>query len=103
MAVFKSSVAVRDTTDRAIGAGMAYVHLRLPADTEQQATGTVSLRQWTPSSDAPDRLQLEDGRLLSISVSLNVLSECSNNHILRFQAQWPPRAADATPQAQPPP
>jgi hypothetical protein len=95
MAVFKSSVAVRDTTDRAIGAGMAYVHLRLPADTEQQATGTVSLRHWTPAGDAPALLQLEDGRLLSIVVSLDVLSECSNNHILRFQAQWPPDAADA--------
>jgi hypothetical protein len=93
MAVFKSSVAVRDESDQAIGAGMAYIHLRLPADTEQQATGTVSLRQWTPGDEAPARLQLEDGRMLSIAVSKEVLSECSSNHILRFQAQWPPAAA----------
>lgn len=97
MAVFKSSVAVRDVADRAIGAGMAYIHLRLPADTEQQATGTVSLRHWTPDGEAPARLQLEDGRLLEIAVSKEVLSECSSNHILRFQAQWPPALQPETP------
>lgn len=90
MAVFKSSVDVHDGANRSIGTGMAYVHLRLPAETEQRATGTVSLRRWEPADDAPIALSLEDGRRLSIEVGREVISECSRNHILRFQAQWPP-------------
>lgn len=93
MAVFKSGVAVRDVGDHPIGAGVAYVHLRLPADAEQQVTGTVSLREWEPVGEAPARLQFADGRLLAIAVSKEVLSDCSRNHILRFQAQWPPASA----------
>jgi hypothetical protein len=95
MAVFKSSVDVHDTGDRPIGAGMAYVHLRLAADAAQRATGTVSLRRWEPAGTAPSWLQLADGRRLAIEVSHEVLSECSRNNILRFQADWPPaRSAD---------
>ena len=90
MAVFKSSVDVHDVDDRSIGTGMAYVHLRLAPTAEQRATGTVSLRRWEPADEAPTALQLEDGRRLPIEVSREVLSECSRNHILRFQAQWPP-------------
>src|SRR5687768_3884465 len=90
MAVFKSSVDVHDVANRSIGTGMAYLHLRLPADAVQRATGTVSLRRWEPADEAPAALQLEDGRRLSIEVGREVLSECSRNHILRFQAQWPP-------------
>jgi hypothetical protein len=93
MAVFKSSVDVHDPRDRSIGAGQAYVHLRLPADAEQRATGTVSLRRWEPAGEAPAWLRLEDGRQLRIEVSREVLSECSRNHILRFQAAWPPAPA----------
>jgi hypothetical protein len=91
MAVFKSTVEVRDASNRPIGAGQAYVHLRLAADAEQRVTGTVSLRRWEPADAAPTWLTLEDGRHLSIEVSREVLSECSRNHILRFQAAWPPR------------
>jgi hypothetical protein len=90
MAVFKSNVDVHDTGHRSIGTGMAYVHLRLAADAEQRATGTVSLRRWEPADEAPASLRLEDGRDLTIEVSREVLSECSRNHILRFHAQWPP-------------
>ena len=90
MAVFKSSVDVHDAEHRSIGTGMAYVHLRLPAEAEQRATGTVSLRRWEPAGEAPSSLQLADGRRLAIEVSREVLSECSRNHILRFQADWPP-------------
>ena len=90
MPVFKSSVDVHDVANRSIGTGMAYVHLRLPADAAQRATGTVSLRRWAPADEAPAALQLEDGRCLPIEVSREVLSECSRNHILRFRAQWPP-------------
>ena len=90
MAVFKSSVDVHDAGHRSIGTGMAYVHLRLPSDAEQRATGTVSLRRWEPADEAPATLRLADGRQLAIEVSREMLSECSRNHILRFQAHWPP-------------
>ena len=56
MAVFKSSVDVHDAEHRSIGTGMAYVHLRLAADAEQRATGTVSLRRWEPADEAPASL-----------------------------------------------
>ena len=90
MAVFKSSVEVHDTGDRPIGAGMTYLHLRLPADAEQRATGTVSLKRWEPAGEPPAWLALADGRALAIEVSREVLSDCSRNHILRYQANWPP-------------
>jgi hypothetical protein len=96
VAVFKSSVEVHDTGDRPIGAGMTYVHLRLPADAEQRATGTVSLKRWEPAGEPPAWLALEDGRALPIEVSREVLSDCSRNHILRYQANWPPAVPDAT-------
>jgi hypothetical protein len=95
MAVFKSAVDVQDAADRSIGAGMTYIHLRLTATAEQQATGTVSLRRWEPEGSPPARLKLEDGRHLAIEVSRDVLSECSQNHILRFQASWPPTDSNA--------
>jgi hypothetical protein len=97
MAVFKSSVEVHDAGDRAIGAGMAYLHLRLPADAEQRATGTVSLKRWAPEGEAPAWLALADGRALPIEVSREVLSECSRNHILRYEASWPPLPGRPTP------
>ena len=90
MAVFKSAVQVQDTQARLIGAGMTYLHLRLGADADQQATGTVSLKEWTPADEPPAALLLADGRTLPIQVSLTVLSDCSSNHILRYQASWPP-------------
>ena len=90
MAVFKSSVDVHDAENRSIGSGMAYLHLRLATEAEQRATGTVSLRRWEPADEVPTSLRLEDGRRLPIEVSREVLSDCSRNHILRFQAQWPP-------------
>lgn len=92
MAVFKSSVDVHDARNRSIGTGMAYLHLRLAADAEQRATGTVSLRRWEPADEVPTSLALADGRHLPIEVSRQVLSECSRNRILRFQAHWPPSA-----------
>ena len=103
MAVFKSSVDVHDAGDRSIGAGMAYVHLRLAADAEQRATGTISLKRWEPGDEPPRWLALADGRALAIEVSREVLSECSRNHILRFQASWPPVSGPASLRSQAPP
>lgn len=90
MAIFKSAVTVRDPRERDIGEGMAYIHVARGEATRQDATGTVSLRRWEPADNAPAHLTLEDGRRLTISVSREVLSECSRNHILRFRASWPP-------------
>lgn len=90
MAVFRSSADVHDANDRSIGTGMAYVHLRLAAEAEQDATGTISLRRWEPAGEVPATLRLEDGRRLRIDVSREKLSDCSRKHILRFQAHWPP-------------
>ena len=101
MAVFKSSVDVHDAEHRSIGTGMAYVHLRLGTDAEQRATGTVSLRRWEPADDVPTGLLLADGRQLAIEVSREVFSDCSRNHILRFQAQWPPSDLPADRDGQP--
>ena len=90
MAVFKSAVVVFDRNERSLGEGMAYIHLPRGHDAPQDATGTVTLRRWEPGDGTPTQLGLEDGRRLGISVSREVLSECSRNHILRFQATWPP-------------
>jgi hypothetical protein len=90
MAVFKSVVEVRDPGGASLGEGTAYIHLPRGREIRQDATGTVSLRRWEPGQEAPDHLTLADGRRLPISVSRDVLSDCSRNHILRFQATWPP-------------
>ena len=90
MAVFKSAVQVLDRSSRTIGEGMTYIHLPRGQGVAQEATGTVSLRRWEPVEEMPAHLALEDGRRLQISVSRDVLSECSQKHILRFQASWPP-------------
>ena len=93
MAVFKSAVEVRDPSDRSLGEGMAYIHLPRGTEASQDASGTVSLRRWEPAADRPSHLALEDGRRLAISVSSDTLSDCSRNHILRFEASWPPSAS----------
>ena len=89
MAVFKSPVEVRDPSERSVGEGMAYVHLPRGRGVPQDATGTVSLRRWEPGADVPSHLVLADARRLAISVSREVLSDCSRNHILRFRVAWP--------------
>jgi hypothetical protein len=96
LSVFKSSVQVHDSSGRAIGAGMAYLHLRQGAEQPQRATGTVSLKAWQPEGEAPAWLRLDDGRRLAIEVSRDVLSDCSRNHILRYHATWPPVLPDTS-------
>ena len=92
MAIFKSAVEVRDSSGHSLGEGMAYIHLPRGKEACQDATGTVSLRRWEPAADGPSHLALDDGRRLPISVSSARLSDCSRNHILRFEATWPPSA-----------
>lgn len=101
MAVFKSAVQVQDTQARLIGTGMTYLHLRLGTDAQQEATGTVSLKEWTPADDPPAALLLADGRTLPIQVGLSVLSDCSHSHILRYQASWPPVPSSVPPSPTP--
>lgn len=102
VAVFKSSVEVHDVDGQPIGAGHAYVHLRLGPDTPQQATGTVSLRAWEPAGAPPAWLQLSDGRRLAIQVGRDVLSDCSRSRILRYEAAWPPTASAESRPCHPP-
>ena len=90
MAVFKSSVVVRDGRGATIGEGTTYVHLRRPRAEPQVVTGTVSLQWWEPVGDPPAEVALADGRRLPIVVSRDVLSECSRNRIFRYTASWPP-------------
>ena len=89
MAVFKSSVVVRDGRGETIGGGMTYVHLRQPEAQPQAVSGTVSLQWWEPVGDPPAEVALADGRCLPIVVSQDVLSECSQNRIFRYSAAWP--------------
>ncbi len=90
MAVFKSSVVVRDGRGETIGEGMTYVHLRGPATESQDVTGTVSLEWWEPVGDPPAEVALADGRRLPVVVSRDVMSDCSRNRIFRYRATWPP-------------
>jgi hypothetical protein len=92
MAVFKSEAEVITSTGESLGEGTAYVHLPRGVEREQDAGGTISLKSWSPSRDAPTALRFADGRRLEISVSRDALSECSRNRVLRFQAHWPPGA-----------
>ncbi len=90
MAVYKSTVEVVDPAGHSLGEGIAYVHLPRGQEVAQPATGTVSLRRWSPGAELPTHLALADGRRLGITVSLEKLSDCSRNHVLRFEAAWPP-------------
>ena len=90
MAVYKSSVVVRDGRGETIGEGMTYVLLRRPQTEVQDVTGTVSLQWWEPVGDPPAEVALADGRRLSIDVSRDVLSDCSQSRIFRYRASWPP-------------
>ena len=90
MAVFKASAVVHDGRGGVIGEGMTYVHLRRSAAERHDVTGTVSLTWWEPVGEPPAELALPDGRRLPIRVSRDVLSECSQNRIFRYEASWPP-------------
>ena len=92
--VFKSEAQLLSRTGQEVGEGMAYVHLPRGLQTEQEGSGTVSLKSWAASDELPDSLLLPDGRRLRIRVSRDALSECSRNRILRFQARWPPRSTE---------
>ena len=90
MAVFKSSAVVRDGRGETIGEGMTYVHLLRPQSEPQEETGTVSLQWWEQVGGPPAEVTLEDGRRLAIVISRDVLSDWSQNRILRYSATWPP-------------
>jgi hypothetical protein len=93
VAIFRSEAEVLDEAGRRLGSGMAYVHLPMGRERDQEATGTVSLRSWEPSDEPPALLVIGEGRRLPIAVSRDALSECSRNRILRFTARWTPEPA----------
>ena len=91
MAVFKSAALLLDSHDQVIGRGQAYVHLPLGLAAEQEASGTLSLTQW--SDGIPAALCLPDHRRLPIQVERESLDACLAGHrILRYRTRWPPLA-----------
>ncbi len=94
MAIFKSAAVVRDSSGREIGEGALYLHLPRGHDVTQDATGTLSLRRWSPQDGEPVELTIDGGRRLRIATSRSAISDCSRNHILRFRTSWPPTPAN---------
>jgi len=92
VAVFKSEAELVTQSGEALGGGMAYLHLPRGLQRQQASSGTISLKYWRQSDQPPVALRLPDGRNLGIRVSRDALSECSRNRVLRFEADWPPRA-----------
>ena len=90
MAVVRVEARVVDERGGEIGAGMAAIHLPLGRSRAQQASGTVSLRQWNPAGGDPVALCWGEGESISIQVSRDAISDCSRNRILRFSASWQP-------------
>ena len=89
MAILKSDAELLGEQGQRLGDGMIYVHLPRGLEREQDGSGTMSLKAWTPTEDPPAALQLPDGRRLAITVSRDALSDCSRNRVLRFQVRWP--------------
>ena len=87
MAVKKSLARLLTSDGSAIGEGRAYLHLRLPEDQPQPATGTLSLDWWTDA--LPSHLQLADGPTLALTLESDKLSACINNRVLRYTTHWP--------------
>ena len=67
MAVHKSLARLVDADGEVIGEGRAYLHLRLPKEEPQRASGTLSLDWWDESrTTSGARLDLVDGPRLSL-------------------------------------
>jgi len=93
MAVFKSEADLLSDGGALLGTGTAVLHIPHGVERAQDATGTLSLKTWTPSEDLPAAIRLPDRRRLPISVSRDALSECSRNRVLRYRTHWPPEPA----------
>ncbi len=89
MAIVRSNAEVQAGDGATMGRGIAYIHLPRGHGRAQDASGTVSLREWNAAAGEPAVLLLEDGQTLAIRVSRDALSECSRNRVLRFSADWP--------------
>ena len=93
MAVFKSSGELLSAEGRRLGSGQVYLHLPRGLTVPQEGSGTVSLRSWTDSGEAPASLRLAEGGLLALTISRDAISECSQRRVLRFSTRWPGQAS----------
>jgi hypothetical protein len=90
VAVHKSLARLLSADGSLIGEGRAYVHLRLPKEQPQSATGTLSLDWWDETVTAQGtRLELQGGPELPLAVEADTLSGCVVGRILRYTADWP--------------
>ncbi|MFN0073896.1 MAG: hypothetical protein ACKVVP_20645 [Chloroflexota bacterium] len=90
MAIIKGIAELRSAGGELVGSGMAYLHLPKGKGVAQAVGGTVSCTTWHPDAGAPTSLMIERGPTLTISVSKEAVSQCSQNHILRYTATWVP-------------
>jgi hypothetical protein len=90
VAVNKSHARLVAKDGTLLGEGRAYLHLRLPRQEPQKATGTLSLDWWDDTQPATGAtLELSEGPHLSLTVEADRLSECVVGRILRYTADWP--------------
>lgn len=93
MAIVKGNAEIRAADGSIVGRGMAYLHLPRGHGRAQTAGGTVSCTDWHPGSGQPEIIAIENGPTLSITVSKEAVSQCSQNHILRYTTEWNPDAS----------
>jgi len=90
VAILKGNVEILAADGSVVGRGMTYLHLPRGQERAQHAGGTVSCTEWNASGGEPTHVAMPDGRIFSISVSAEAVSECSRNHILRYTTEWEP-------------
>ena len=95
MAIIKGNAEIRSATGSLVGQGMTYLHLPRGREQSQSASGTVSCTAWNPDAGEPRVIAINDGPTLTIEVSKEAVSQCSQNHILRYTTEWAP---DQSPQ-----
>jgi len=95
MAIIKGNAEIRSATGSVVGQGMMYLHLPRGREQAQSAGGTVSCTAWNPDAGEPRLIAIDDGPTLTIEVSKEAVSQCSQNHILRYTTEWDP---DQSPQ-----
>jgi hypothetical protein len=89
----KGNAEIRSAGGSIVGRGMTYLHLPRGHGRAQTAGGTVSCTDWDPGAGEPAIIAIENGPTLAIAVSKEAVSQCSQNHILRYTTEWSPDAS----------
>lgn len=95
LAIVKGNAEIRSADGSLVGRGMTYLHLPRGQERAQTAGGTVSCTDWNPNAGPPRIIAIENGPTLSITVSKEAISQCSQNHILRYTTEWNPDASSS--------